>query len=953
MRRSWFYPLVVAAFVLMTGMASAQTVTSTTGAINGRVLDTTKGVLPGVTVTITGTTLMGTRNTTTMEDGAYRFGGLPPGNYGITYELAGFGTLKRENIRVGAAFTATVDVEMAVASRQESIQVTAAAPLVDQASTSITTTFGSELLTNIPIGSRDYWGLLATTPSVQVSKFDVGGSAAMTVLPVNVYGITGQEHPLVEGMVASSSTGGVGFSFYGDYGSFEEVAISTAGHSAETGQPGLFSTLISKSGGNTYHGSFYADYQNDKMQVHNIDDAQLAMGVTGGGSLTAVDVNRTAGWREINFGMGGYIVKDKVWWYGSYNNLDFKQWYVNYPPEPQHSAGKNYTAKGTYQPSPGNNFIGYMQRTEKLQYNRFDALRLSATAAINTKTSVVYQDYNSGVWKGEYNRVMSDKAFFEVRTGSYWFHFPRERLTEDPRIEDIGNNLVKGGNANNYSDRKRNQLIGSLSYFKDRWAGTHNFKVGGNILHEYQHAWNLGYPNQILMVTRNGVAAEMYQFQPSDSIDSLMTYSLYVTDAWQLPKRVNLNLGVRFDRFRSYAPPSVHPVSRFSPVAIDFPGNKALQIWNLLAPRLGGTWSMTENGKSVLKLNYARYWYDPGYSLAASLSPNQALWFNRYAWTDTNRSGVWEPGEEGRLIQNVGGTNSTRLDPDLQDTYVNEVAGWFEQQVSATVGVRAGVVWRGLRQQYSTRDANRPFSAYNVPITIPDPGPDGRVGTSDDGPGIPGFNLATPYLGIQTLSITSNATSSDADFITYEFSASKAMSNRWSLNGSFAYTQNWFNNNQFPEAQSPNTIRSNSLVTTPQDLINASDGRYQFTNWSGKMISNFQLPKDFKASVVVRNQAGISYGRTFDAALNYSATVRILAEPMTTNRQRNVTIADMRFEKLFRLRGSWKVSALLDCFNLFNSNPEERISWNSGTSYLRPLQIIPPRVFRVAAKMEW
>jgi Carboxypeptidase regulatory-like domain len=953
MRRAWLYLSAVLAVVCVATMASAQTVTSTTGAINGKVLDTTKGTLPGVTVTITGTTLMGTRNTTTMEDGVYRFGGLPPGDYSITYELAGFRTLKREDIRVGAGFTATVDVEMVVGSLQESVQVTGVAPLIDRAATSITTTYDKALLSGTPVGSRDYWGLLATTPSVQVSKFDVGGSAAMTVLPVNVYGITGQEHPLVEGMIASSSTGGVGFSFYGDYGSFEEVAVSTAGHTAETGQPGLFSTIISKSGGNTYHGSFYGDYQSDKMQAHNIDAAQLALGVTGGGTLAAVDVNRTAGWRELNVGLGGYIVKDKLWWYGSYSNLDFKQWYVNYPPEPQHSVGKDYTFKGTYQLSPNNKFIGYMQRTGKLQDNRFDGYRLSATAAINTTTSVVKQDYNSGVWKGEYNRVMSNKAFFEIRTGSYWFHFPFERLTEDPRIEDISNNLVTGGNENRIQDRKRNQLIGSISYFKDRWYGTHNFKVGGNVLQEYQDYSSQGFPNEILMVKRNGAAAEVYQFQPGDAVDSLMTDSLYVTDAWQLPKRVNLNLGVRFDRFRAYTPAATHMASLYNPAAISFPAQNALQVWNLFAPRLGGTWSLTEDGKSLLKMNYARYWYDPGYSLAVSLDPNQTLWFNRYAWTDKNGNGVWDPGEQGNLLQTSGGTASTKLDPNLQDTYVNEVAGWFERQLSGTLGLRAGVVWRGLRQQYTKTDANRPFSAYTVPITIPDPGPDGKVGTADDGPGIPGLNIAPQYIGIPSIALTTNVPNSDANFITYEFSASKNMSHHWSLNGSFAYTQNWFNNSQFPEAQSPNTIRTNTLPLTPQDLINAPNGQYRFTNWSGKLISNFQLPKDFKASFVMREQAGISYGRTFDAALNYSSSVRILAEPMTTQRQRNVAIADARVEKAFKLTGSWKVSAMLDCFNLFNSNPEERISWNSGTSYLRPLQIIPPRVFRVAAKMEW
>jgi hypothetical protein len=102
----------------------AQTVSATTGAINGRVSDSTGGVLPGVSVTIGGRSLMGTRSAITTGDGLFRVPADTPGDYTVTFELAGFSTIHREGIRVGVGFTATLNVEMTLASVQEALTVT-------------------------------------------------------------------------------------------------------------------------------------------------------------------------------------------------------------------------------------------------------------------------------------------------------------------------------------------------------------------------------------------------------------------------------------------------------------------------------------------------------------------------------------------------------------------------------------------------------------------------------------------------------------------------------------------------------------------------------------------------------------------------------------------------------------------------------------------------------------
>lgn len=134
------------------GLAAAQTVTSTTGAINGTVTDTSKVVMPGVTVALAGPALMGTNTTVTDQNGVYRFSTVPLGDYTLTFELSGFGTVRREGLRIGAGFTATVNVVMNPGTLQESVTVSGAAPVGGKKPISAKTCNRSDLWG--PVGSR-------------------------------------------------------------------------------------------------------------------------------------------------------------------------------------------------------------------------------------------------------------------------------------------------------------------------------------------------------------------------------------------------------------------------------------------------------------------------------------------------------------------------------------------------------------------------------------------------------------------------------------------------------------------------------------------------------------------------------------------------------------------------------------------------------------------------------
>jgi hypothetical protein len=243
-------------------------------------------------------------------------------------------------------------------------------------------------------------------------------------------------------------------------------------------------------------------------------------------------------------------------------------------------------------------------------------------------------------------------------------------------------------------------------------------------------------------------------------------------------------------------------------------------------------------------------------------------------------------------------------------------------------------------------NVNQPFDAFNVPITIADPGPDGRVGTSDDGPGIRGSNLDAAHLALTPLNVTQNVPNSSDDYYTWEITANKRYSRRWSLLATFALTQSYDNAGTYFGQR----VRANTLVLNPNDMINSDDGRYAFSAWTMKLHGTYEAPFAVHVTPILRVQSGQPIGRVFVATFNYG-TANVLAEPIGTRKQDDIVIFDVRAEKSLTLTGRLKLSGIVDAFNLFNSNAEQNTSYNSGTSFLRPLNIIPPRIVRVGARI--
>jgi hypothetical protein len=945
MRRAFAFALSL--LLVSASLSFAQAVTSGTGAINGKVTDASDAVMPGVTVTITSPQQMGARTVVTDSDGTYRFAAVTPGDYAVVFELAGFSTVRNEGIRVSLGFTATVNAALKVASLQESVTVTGQSPVVDTSATTVGNIFSAQQLAALPT-SRDYFSLLAQSPAVQMARIDVGGSTNGTQQGFVVYGTSGQVRVIFEGLNATEATGA--FGNYPDVGGMEEVQMNTAAHTAEASTPGVQTQFISKSGGNQFKGTFYGGYSPEKWQAFNIDADQVARGLTAGGGLQPQDINRLNQYQDSNVGLGGYVIKDRLWWYGSYRHQDIRARFVNYPVGPQQTVLNNYSGKVTYNLTTNNKFIGYTQPSQKKQPQRFDSWLLGVDTGINSTAATTWnQNFWAWVNKGEWNGVLSDNAFAEIRAGQYGYDWTNGVNGTGLRYEDTGNNLITGRNRNWARERRRDQVLGTFNLFKNGWAGDHNFKIGGEIFHEtVTDRFIDGFEEDFLHVLQNGAKLDVILFEPGDAIGGLMTYGAFIHDVWRVNDKLTLNIGARIDRYRAFSPEQTHPTSRFNPTAQTFAAVDNYISWNLPAPRIGMTYDLSGDGKTVLKANYGTYWWNPGADFVFNIQGNSSSWWKRYAWTDANNNGRWEPGEQGILRDQRGGAATESLDPSLKDTYTKEFATFLERELMPNFGVRAGYVYRGQRQQYGRYNINRLDDVFTLPITVRDPGPDGVLGNADDGAPLNATDIGTEF---RTRPVVNRQINVDApaDYHTLEITGTKRMSNRWSLLASYGWTKSF---DQAATIQG-NSIRGNGLAVNPNDRINANEqGQFEYVRQTVKMNGTWNSPFwDISISPLIRYQQGIPFGRTFQSTLSYGA-VRFLAEPLGTRRQDAIFIADLRVEKSQKFSGR-DISVFFDLYNMFNANPAQNLQWSSGTAFNRPLSIVPPRLARLGVKLNF
>ena len=555
------------------------------------------------------------------------------------------------------------------------------------------------------------------------------------------------------------------------------------------------------------------------------------------------------------------------------------------------------------------------------------------------------------VWKAEWSAPLGTNVLASARVGQFVVRRDDSPRGVSPRFEDLATPVVDGGNRTWREDLQRTQLSGSLGYLHDGRGGRHQLTAGGESLHAIAaETWYRSYAGDVLHVLRAGAPAEVYLLQtPSRSRSGQWWFSAFLSDSWYAHDRLTISAGLRYDRFRIFLPGQEHPPGRFNPTPQTFAPVDRLGLWNAVAPRIGASFDPVGDGRTFIKSSLGLYRLPAGTDVGFTANPNAPVWWERYAWTDGNADRVWQPGEEGGSpLERRGGVALESLDPDLKLAYVREATAHVERDFGV-LSLSTGMIWRAERQQGLRQLSDRSFEMFTVSTILRDPGPEGTtLVPGADGPALQIFDVPDISL-VPSEPVVRNVQRSNSDYTTWEISAARRFTGRWSLAASFGHT--W--SHDHAAGYLGQAVRTNDYAVTPNDLINTDEGgRHVFRTWTAKSHGTWMAPWGLRLTPLVRHQSGQAFGRTVLARLNVG-TIRALAEPIGARRQDNITLVDLSARKDVAAGGGRRASVFVEVFNLFNANPEQTVSWASGPSFLRPLSIVPPRIARVGMRVDW
>jgi len=953
------------------------------GRINGTVTDNTGAVLPGVTVTASSPALIQPQVQVTGGDGGFRFLALPPGVYSIDFELTGFNSVKRQDVRVIINQTLTVDMQMQVATLQETVTVTGASPIVDTSTTSMGTNFTKELLTEIP-NARDVWAAMSQAPGIQMTAFDVGGSNTGNQSGYRSYGFDTQNQTRVEGIDTTEGTNAN--AGYFDFGSFEEFQVGGAGADAGAFAGGAVLSISVKSGGDRFTGTWYSDFITEGQVADNVPDYLQTLNTPNEDGMfsrvglcfqrsgeTICKGNATQKQMDLNGDFGGPIVKQKAWFFTSWRLNDKYEYIAGLGETTQRSKlGNKYTFKGTFQVGKNNQIIGFLNKREKLQDKRGISLTTPLSAAY-------YQSSRNYPWKVEWTSVLGSRAFLDVLYGNWYNFFPLRPVRDyglydgpwTPPRQDTSSAIWSptGGN-NGYQDQKRYkpQFYTTLSYFKDGWKGSHDLRTGFDWKRDRRSLFN-DQPFDIWYrdSTVGGVANTLTQVDIYNSsvtgINDVVYTAGWINDTWKLNSRLTLNLGVRIENYKDQFPdqsivPNGQPALAgwTDPRWVQFITPRdvtATTVANTttLAPKVGFALDLSGDNRTVLKGFIGQSRWNSADTLADGENP-VGLAALRYAFvsctagqtTGCDLNGdrlVSSPAELGAWQSNQGGGGGVRVDRDIIRPTSNEISMNLEREITTGLSGRASWVYKNMRNVWGEIDVVRE-AGYTVPFTISDPGVDRVVGTADDQT----FQTQALAAGTGTDRVYTNDTRNNADFHTMEFALNKRFSNKWMLLSSFGYT--W-------STMIHSAGGARSFVYRPFDLMWGDGGKETDTLWNYKIIGRYVLPYDIGFSGSWKVQSGFNYARTISVTMPVEGARTIRVEPIDSHRYPSVGILDFRLDKTVTFGKYGRLTPMLDVFNILNSGvPTTVRTTNTATAPFNEVTaILNPRVIRFGVRFQF
>ncbi|MBI2833785.1 MAG: TonB-dependent receptor [Acidobacteria bacterium] len=940
-----FVPAVGLA-VLLIGLVPVRAVAQDlTGTLYGKVTSEDGLGVPGVTVTITSPQLIkGSEVRVTSETGGYRVPALPPGQYTVAVEMPGFQPMSRGRIVVEAGAALSVDFVLKLAALEETVTVTGESPLVDVRSTQVTRTVDHAVLENIPT-RRTLQDVKLIVPGVTDAQYPLAPQSSL-------YGATPRDTQYnVDG--ANMNDNVVGYMLTDlSYDSVEEVQVTTAGVSAEFGQggAGVFN-FISKSGGNQFRGTAEYYFQNDAMQSDNVSDELKRAGFTeGSGFKKQLDYSGT---------FGGPFRRDRLWFFGNAKRVELEQTRPDFPAFNPTIDDTQYFLKLTSQVTKSINLQGSHSRRKTTLFPDDRTLGFEFNDAPEAWAT---GDRPITIWNLGSTQTLSDSTLLEVRYSQTYAGFNKIFPVAKAAYFDQVTGKVCCGQSKIEGEQKRlgYNIKANLSHYRESWlGGSHALKGGLDVTYAPNSSIR-AQAEDMWVYVRNGAPFRVRLYNtPRFPEETVLRYAGFIQDAWNLRKRVTLNIGLRIESTTGWLPEQEGGGGLWSAVQT-FAKREDLINWLTFAPRVGLVWDLKGDQQTSVKGSYGRY-YKPLLTLHVGTANPNGTGYQEFDWIDRNGDRIFQPGEQGTL-RNNSLPGADLIDPDLRSPFVDEIHVGLDRQLGRQVGVSIAGLYKRERNLLETLSVSHPFSAYN-PISVVNP---------IDGQPITIYALDPAYQARLRVRMLTNPKDPEPVERTYkgvEFVMRKRMNDGWQFQASLNVGRSEGNvGTNF--GQSSGTT---AFYLDPNTLVNAYgpldwDSPVQFKA-QGTYLAPFAISVSafytFAAGIPLRTDVGfptevagaytVRYNRGAVPGIVAESFVEVAGERRGTHRADPQNLLTLRLQKQVPLGKSRRIDLTADIFNLLNNDALGAVQTLQfgHPNFLKPSRIERARNLRVGARISF
>jgi hypothetical protein len=883
-------------------------------------------VLPGVLVEVQSPVLIeGSRSTVTDGGGQYQIIDLRPGEYVVSFTLAGFRSVRREGIRLTAAFTATLNIDMAVGQLEESITVTGQSPLVDVRGSVSQSVMSREALDTIPTG-KDPFAVGQLIPGVTTNTPDVGGTQIMQQPTLQVHGSSNSDNVfMVDNVqIQHMGFGGNQTGFYFNDGLMEEISYQTSSLPAEAPVGGVQINMIPRDGGNQFRGTFFASGGNTQFQSNNLDDDLVALGFTA--------ANRVKSVYDVNVTYGGPILRNRLWFFST-----FRRWSANnYLGNTFDSQGNQAvddqritdgTVRLTWQAAEQHKFAVLYDRSAKWRGHRPNNW---ITANINEPVSSVEQipvlNYiGQAKWSAPLsNRLLAEVSVFTLPQ-NYNLEFQEEADPEAVATFDQIQSVFYGVSPRQDINTARMYTYAGFVSFV---TGSHNVKAGAQV----RTGWSqelFETRGDIVQYVSNGVPQSVRLVNnPSGHKEEGVNTGVYIQDSWTFG-RVTLNPGLRYERFVMSIPAQSAGAGTWVG-AREFAAQENIVNWNSLSPRFGIAWAVFGDGRTAVKGGLSRYDRLAGVTTVQPLNQKNIA-FQTCPWADSNGD-LRAQHDEIAVLRCTGSLQPSLgfVDPGLKRPHQWEYTASIQRQVGARTSVMIGYYGRRFWNLYTTVNDAVPFSAYS-PVAITNPLTSQPMIVYNQDPATRG----------QVRNVLKTIPSLKQEYHGVEFQFNTRLS-RSSFFGGLTLGRN-YGDQDTGDLNNPNVWINNRGNVGFDAPVQIRGG------------FNYELPADFRVSGSVRAASGLPQLRTYVVTSAQvpgltQVTQNVQVAPRGEYRYPWVNLLDLRVSKTFAL-GGVRVEPSADLFNVFNNNAVTNAVQTVGPSLGRPSAIVMGRLLRLGGRV--